>query len=430
MRRKGQVIVTAVFIMVFLSIIGIAVVSMLSTASFSIFKTLHGIQALNVAEGGIRFTIATSLAADSDWSDNTDFGPISLNPGVFSVRYISTAKKACTFESTGVVNGVSRVVRVSCKKGGLPYQFSEYVIYAGNPSGAGGQVNFYNQSKIVGNFFYFGPITIQGSRPPPCQTLGVIKSTAISPVPAIGIPGYYASWESISTAEPVVWDNTYYDYWLTVANSPAASSITLNGTDNLSLNGGTRWYRNVTMRNNSTITGPGTICATGNPVGGSFTTYDNARIIGPVRIIARGSPTSVRFNDYTSWTNTPEVIALNDLIFDDDVTTPAESILYSRGSGARGIQTKLNAVIRGNVFAPYGRVRNNNDCRIFGLIYANQYASYNQASFEGGAVFYTLADFYNDSTIIQNSAYLPSINPEGISMESGSFEVYDWGEYY
>lgn len=436
MINKGQVIIAAVFVIVIVAMLGMIAASMLSTESFSVAKNLHGIQALNAAEGGIRFTIVTSLAADADWSDNNDFGPVSLNPGTFSVHYVSKAKKSCILEVTGIVSGVSRTVRVSFKKDGLPYQLADYGIYAGNPSSFGFPVTFFNNTKIVGNFFYYGPVWVWGDRPPPCQTDGAIRSSSIWPFPSVGIPNYYASWEAVNTIEVFPWDNTYYDNWLTVASSYAAESKTLTGTDELKLNGGTRWFRNVTMRNDSTIIGPGTICATANPSGGFFTTYNNARFIGPVRIIARGGGLwpfnpSIQFNNDTSWTATPEIIAQYTLELTGNVTTPANSILYSRGNWPFGFSNKTNAIVQGSVLAPYGQVLNQNNAQIKGLVYANAYVSLNNSTLEGGAIFIQLANFFNNSMVIQNPDLIPSPLPPGVSAEAAAgFEMWDWGEVY
>jgi len=428
MRAKGQVIVAAVFVLVIVAALGMVAVSMLSTESFSAAKNWHGIQALNVAEAGLRFTIATSLAADSDFSDNTDFGPITLNPGTFTVHYVSKQKKQCVVEVTGTVQGVSRRVRSSFKKGGLPYQFSDYGLYAGQSDSIGDLVRFYNDSKIIGNFYYYGPIEIKGSRPPPCQTEGVIKSTSIDPSPDVGIPNYYESWEAISSVEPIAWNNTYYDNWLTVAASNAASSLTLSGNSTLNLAGGTRWYRSVTVKDYAKIIGPGTICATAMPSGtGDFILQDNAQVSGEVRIIARDD---VQIINYAGTTGTVEIIARDDFDMDhNSYTTGQNNKLYCRNGD---FTMNNNAIARGSVLVPYGKITCYTNTQIKGLVYANEFQAYDRATLEGGAVFQEVGNFYNRSMVIQNNDLLPPTLPEGISAEatSGSWEVSDWGEVY
>ncbi|MEO0094169.1 MAG: hypothetical protein ABIK67_07955 [candidate division WOR-3 bacterium] len=426
-QTKGQIIIVSVFVLVIVAILGMVAVTMISSESFSVVKNLHGIQALNIAEAGVRFTIATSLAADSDWSDNSDFGPVSLNPGYFTVHYASKAKRICILEVTGTVNGVNRTVRLTVKRGGaFPYQFLEYGLYGGDPSSIGDRVRFYNDSKIIGSFYYYGPVEIMGSRPPPCQTDGVIRSYSIDPPPSVGIPNYYASWEAISTVDPIVWDNTYYDNWLTVAASNAATSLSLSGNQTLNLNGQTRWYRAITMKNFSRIIGPGTICATAMPTGsGDLNMSDSSRIIGPVRVVVRGS---AKMNNDSYLFGTVEVIARQKFDINHNCFTSRECTLYSKGD----FTLNNDAIARGNVLAPYGKITLYTNSQIKGLIYANEFQAYDRATLEGGAAFKEVGNFYNRSMVIQNGGVLPSFLPPGISSEgtTDSFEVSDWGEVY
>ena len=431
-KRQGQVIVAAVFVLVIVALLGIVAVSILSTESFSVVKNLQGIPALNVAEGGIQFTVATSLAADTDFSNNADFGPVSLNPGTFSVHYITRFRTTCWLEVTGTVSGVSRVVRARVRKGNLPSQFTDFSAYAGDPGSVGGTLTFHAASRIIGSFYYYGPIVMVNSSFP-VQTGGLIDSTSIIPAPTSGIPKYYEAWEQIGTAEPVAWNNTYYDNWLNVAANPPAPPLGNpnynNGTLNLS--GQTIWYTAFTARGSTVITGPGTICATT----GLITISDTTRFAGGmVRLIGLNSPNSINLNDNTSWATTAEVIALDQLNINNSVTTPANSILYSKSStGGRGVTVTSKAIARGSVLAPYGTVTINLNGWIRGLIYAYSLQAQGSSTQEGGGVFRGLADFLNNSMTIQNPDVLPSVLPPGVSPEStstASFEIYSWREAY
>lgn len=430
MNHRGQVLIVAVFVLVILTLLGLVVVSMLSTESYSVIKNLHGIQALNVAEGGMRFTIATSLAADSDWSDNVDFGPVSLGPGSFTVHYVSKAERNCNLQVTGTVNGVSRTVGALFRKGGLPSQFTNYGLYAGHLGGTWRPVNFFDDSKIIGNFYYLGSVWIFGQRPPPCQTDGTIYSTYIFPPPWVGIPNYYESWEAITHIDPVYWDNTHYDTMLTLAASNAAQSLDLNGDQTLYLNGQTRWYRGIRVRDNAKIIGPGTICATAMPSGsGDFEIEDNAVVSGEVHIVARDD---FKMQDNARLIGTVEVIAKDNFDMDHNSSTSFGCILYTRKSGPGAFTMNNNAIARGSVLCPYGEVVLYTNSQLQGLVYANGFQAYNRATLEGGAVFYDVGNFYNRSMVIQNSNILPLTLPEGLSAESsgGGFEVSNWGEVY
>ena len=162
MSKKGQLLITAVFVLIIVAVLGMVAASTISTESFSVARNWNGMQALNVAEGGMRFTIATSLCADSDYSDNTDFGPISLNPGFFTVHYTFKSQRNCSVEVTGTVTGVSRTVRTKAKKisGGLQSIANDYSVYMG---GGGTGATLGNNSTINGDAFITGNL-IMGNR--------------------------------------------------------------------------------------------------------------------------------------------------------------------------------------------------------------------------------------------------------------------------
>ncbi|OGB88918.1 hypothetical protein A2625_00380 [candidate division WOR-1 bacterium RIFCSPHIGHO2_01_FULL_53_15] len=448
--RKGQVLIAAIFVVVIVTVLGVTAASLLSTGSFSAVKNLHGVQALNVAEGGVRFTLAASLAADSDWTDNADFGPVSLNPGTFTVRYLWKIKKQCTLEVTGTVQGVSRILRGNFKKNvsSFPSQFEDYGAYVGTGAGTEEGVNFYNQSKILGNFYLSGTVKIFPPRPPPAQTTGIIYSAAIDPLPAFGIPNYYNSWEAIGTAEPYVLDDSYYIAWLNQATVEGASNLNLTGNSELNLAGGTASYKSVDVRGTAHITGPGTlyckditfwadsyvtgpvtICATTKI---STRTNANSVFYNAVRFVSRGSPTSVDISGTTSWPNTLEVIGLNDVKIGVSNATPMDAVIYSKSNSSSnlGIVVNGSAQPRGTFLAPYGTITNDNNGHLRGAVLAYDYVSHNQATVEGGLVLLHIASFYNDTMVIQNDSVLAPATPPGITAETPGIDISNYGLVY
>jgi hypothetical protein len=425
MMKRGQVLIGAVFVMIIVALLGRMVVSLISTQSFSAYKNLQGIQALNVAEGGIRFTVASSLAADTDWSNNTNFGPVSLSPGTFTIRYLLKGRRTCWIEVAGTVRDVTRVVRFRVRKGAqFPYQFTDFAAYAGGVN-VGGPLTFQNASKIIGSFFYFGSIIMQNSFLP-VQSGGIIESVTISPPPETGIPSYYEAWEPIASADLVSFDPTYYNYWLTVAATGSAANLTLNGA-NRDLNGGTLWVRNLDMKNGATLTGPGTLCATE-----SINANDSV-FIGKIRLVCRGTGiNAVLFDGTTYWTATAEVIAMDQLNFDGSATTSANSILYSSGE-ATAVLLQHNTIVSGALLAPYGLITSKNSGWIRGLTYAKAYDAFTDSILEGGAVLTSAGTFHNQTQVIQNPDVLPPTLPLGVTYEgtpSSSFEIYGWKEAY
>lgn len=436
-RRRGQVLMAAVFVLIIVSLIGAALVSLLSSGSFSAYKNLQGAQALNIAEAGVRYTIAASLAADSTWSDNSDFGPVSLSPGTFTVHYVSKTTRACVIDVTGTVGDVSRVIRASLfKRGGAYSLFIEYGLYAGNPSSSGGEVKFHNNSQIIGNFFYFGPVNMKTSTPPPpCQPYGTIYSISIDPPPSApgSIPDLYSSWEAISSAEATGWDNSYYDNWLAVAASLSSGGDKTIDSVDFPLNGRTYAFDKVILKGTGSITGPGTICAiSSSPSSGYFSAQDNSKIIGNVRIIAlNASGNSIEFHNNFYTTDNIEAIAKSSILLDGNASTARDSIVYAKSSGV-AITLNSNNRLRGSALGPYGMISNSNTSWVQGLLFGYKYEGKGFSTLEGGSVFLSLADFYNSSKLLQNGDVLPSELPPGFPSDSRtpSIEVDGWYEYY
>jgi len=279
--RKGQVIIAAIFVLAIIAILAMVAVALLSGESVSAVKNYHGIQALNVAEGGVRFTITASLAADSDWSDNVDFGPVSLNPGTFTVRYLSKAQRTCSLEVTGTVNGVSRTIRTSLRKtaGGISSILGDYVIYWGGSGGSGSTIG--NNSTIIGDIFTNNTltagnnVTISGD----AQSTGAIN---------------YGSGSSISGTEeeyvappydPPTLETTYYDNLIATAATYPSGNQSWNSR---TISGETYIHGNLTINQNETIslTGLATVAVTGTVL-----VRNNAVIGDNFKLIAGGKVT-------------------------------------------------------------------------------------------------------------------------------------------
>lgn len=447
MSRKGQVTIAAVFVLVIIAFLGLIITQMLSMESFSAVKNLHGFQALNVAEGGMRFTVAASLAADSDWSNNVDFGPVSLGPGSFTVRYLSKAQKTCSLEVTGTVQGVSRVIRSGFHKtgGGVGNQWNDYAAYGGSAASLGNEMLFNNNSRCIGNLYYYGPVRWAGPWPPARQTGGVIRSVSIDPLPAVGVPNCYASWEQISSYDTPTFESSYYDAWLAAANVSTSNTLVMS-SGTLDLDGGTRWYRYADV-SGGTINGPGTICATANPSGGYIRLRGSAKVNGRVRFIARGNSSNpINIYPNTSPVNTVfnssvEVIGMSYMTIQNRTVISPESIIYVAGNdGKYGVQIQDDAQVRGStVIAPVGVIRVMNNATMEGRIYAESIWTQDSSRYFGTSwVFLDMvggAQIKDWSVLTQQSAGMPSSLAPGLSPGSGSssnpsIEADDWVEYY
>lgn len=445
MMNKGQMIIAAVFVMVLVTLFGLSASLILSSESISITKNYNGIQALNVAEGGVRFTITNSLESDKDWSNQADFGPVALAPGTFNVHYIVKEKRSCSFEVTATVKGISRTVRIELKKGGIPEQMEDYVGYGGIAGSLGPELLFNSNARCYGDLYYYGPIRFAGSSK---QLGGTVYSKSITPAAPGGIPTYYASWETITTVEPITCDTTYYDNWLTLANVATAGVINI-AAGNFNLAGKT-WYANyVLLSGTATLTGPGTICATGNPFGGTdsgaFRVSGNARVNGNVRIVCRGNgggganPRIVQFLGNvgnTVFNSSVEIISLTQVNIGQTATISKESLIFSKGSGGtNGIRIYNQAIARGSLIAPNGLVWLLNSASAEGRIYTNSLRMQNTSHYYGTAWSFKVPDgtsITDFATLVQTQEGMPTKLAPGIgTTEITSGVINDeWRETY
>ena len=424
--KKGQMIIAAVFVMVLVTLFGLSASLILSSESISITKNYYGIQALNVAEGGVRFTITSSLETDNDWTNQADFGPVTLTPGTFTVHYIAKEKKSCTFEVTSVVKEISRTVRVTLKKSdiGLPFNF-DFAQYSGG-SGGGATLIINGNAVIDGDYYYYGPISMRNSAH---QINGTLYSTSIT----LSGTASYASWEAAPPVDMPAWDNTYYNNILTATNSNTASTLTLGFGQTLALNGATRYYRSVTINWGATITGPGTIVATAKPSGTGDITMNYGQGVGPgVRFVANRD---FIYQGGSNFSNSVEVYVKRRINTLGGVTVPAGSRLYSFRTGNSAIT--LNGNTTATILAPYGQITTGNGYTVSGLLYCNQISPGSSGTIRGAIVSNLSSTIGGSVTLIYDPAYLPTIVP-GLpgsgtgSGESGvgSLEASDWTEIY
>ncbi|MDD5382102.1 MAG: hypothetical protein PHH60_00375 [Candidatus Margulisbacteria bacterium] len=268
-KPRGQVIIEAVFVLMIFAVLGMVTVSLLSGESTSSLKNLQGIQAMNIAEGGMRFTMAASLAADVDWSNNADFGPRSLNPGTFTVRYISKEKDACTIEVTGTVSGVNRKMQAGfARSRAFPSAFN-YALYWKNSEASSSPLEIgsalIDPRTISGNVFVNGNASVY-------TTSQVISGEIYVPTGFNVTGGGIYSWEATSSPPP--WpglDNSYYVNLINRYDShiPAAAPSFTKGssTFTITLTGNNISYEAISINwlfGNLTVRGSGELIARTN----------------------------------------------------------------------------------------------------------------------------------------------------------------------
>ncbi len=398
MNKKGQLLITSVYVLTIVAILGIVAASTLSTESFSVARSWNGMQALNVAEAGMRFTIATSLCGDSDFSNNADFGPVSLDPGYFTVRYTFKSQRQCSVEVTGTVAGISRTVRTKAKKtgGGLQSIANTYPIYMGG-SGTGTVIG--NNSTIIGNAYIVGDLTLGSGTTisGDATATGSITGGTITGSSETGAP---------PPPSPPSLEADYYDGQIALANTSPTyiGNITYSG----SLSPGAYYIKGNVTIGNLTLTGVTTIVATG-----TITVGSNKSIGDNLTVIAAGA---VAIGNNTNIGNS--------------------GLWYSGTSIAIGNSGDVGNVTAGSgtAFITPGNIYTGNSCSFDGFIYAGgSFTGGNNMDFSGllAANQVTLG---NNATLSVNPAVIDFNSLPGITGGTDAalpgMDVTDWGEVY
>ncbi|MFA4843507.1 MAG: hypothetical protein WC632_00985 [Candidatus Margulisiibacteriota bacterium] len=397
MTKKGQVIVAAVFVLVIVALLGMIAASIFSGESVSAAKNLHGIQALNVAEGGMRFTIVTSLAADTDWSNNVDFGPVNLGPGTFSVNYVNRGTQECTVEVTGTVAGVSRTVQAKFKKtgGGLGSIADSYAIYMGGGSGA----VIGNNSEVNGNVFVYGNLIMGGG------TTITGDATATGTIIGGSVLGEEETYAAPPTTPPSL-ETSYYNAQINIANT--TPTYTGNRTFSGPLSPDAYYVKGNVTLDTLTLTGITTIVATGTIICGNNKTIGDYFTAIASREIIVGNNSNI--GESGLWYSDKSITIGNsgDIA---DVTSGAGTSFITPGNFVAGNTFASNGLI----FAGQALVVGNN-FDFTGLVVAHSVTIGNDAELS-----------VNPNVI--NFDAVPGISAGSIGTE-GSFDVTGWGEVY
>lgn len=395
--KKGQVIVIAVFVLVIVALLGMVAAGVFSGESISVLKNLHGIQALNVAEGGMRFTLAASLAADTDWSNNVDFGPVSLAPGVFSVHYVNQGTSSCTVEVIGTVAGVSRTVQARFDKtgGGLGSIADSYSIYMGGGSGA----VIGNNGAVGGNVFIYGDLTLGN------DTIITGDAAATGNITGGTVQGSREPQAAPPTTPPSL-ETSYYDGQIYLANT--APTYTGNRTFSGSLSPGAYYVKGNVTLDSLTLSGATTIVATGTIIVGNNKTIGNNLTVIAAGSITIGNNTEIGTNGLW-YSGTSIDIGNGGEIADVHAGSGTSFITPGNFSAGNGFESN------GLIFTGGSFVTGNN-FEFTGLVVANSVTIGNDAELS-----------VNPNVI--NFDAVPGISAGGINT-AGSVDISGWSEVY
>jgi hypothetical protein len=227
--KPGQLIVAVIFVVVIFALWGMAITSMIAGESYSTVQSLYGLQALNVAEAGLRYYSDYRLQGDSSWTDNLTTETKAFGPGTFTVTVLQPRlTQVATVQVTGTVNGVSRTIRsgFSQSGGGLQLLAENWAIYTNNRASKNANTCTFSEmdARVFGNVFVNNYISF-GNPNPLFMITGECRSTRT-------VSGNYNISGPVSINQPMPptnapsLDSTVYDNYINMANG---STPTYNG---------------------------------------------------------------------------------------------------------------------------------------------------------------------------------------------------------
>jgi len=413
---KGFALLAAIFVVIVFAILGIVAVSLMSGENILALRDYNSIRAFHLAGAGLRYTITASLAADTDWRDNTGFSK-NLYPGYFTVEYVEPpAKKRCKLKVTGVVTreggdiSISRSITVILKKGN-PSPF-DYGIYANNPSSE--PLYIENYATVYGDFYYNGDVYMSGQSK-------LLNGIMFSPDPPnLSGQAFCASWEVTTVIDPPSFETSYYDTLLAETTRAATSEYPYSSTTH-NLGGGTEYYTSIEIKNSGTVIGPGTLVATT----GDFKLIGGAIGDGVTVIVSKESALRESSTVGTDF----KLISKGSITVGQSLNIPADAILFSKN----GDITFGNKVIFwGSILAPNGTADTGyNQVVVNGIMYAKKIYLRNSSSLNGSAVVNQVGYFQNSSTVTYDPSKFPSSFPPGFNISTNeAVAIQEWREKF
>ncbi|MBI5699933.1 hypothetical protein HZC35_06520 [Candidatus Saganbacteria bacterium] len=409
-KNRGFALIVAIFVVVVFAVLGVVAVSLLSGESIMAMRDLHGIQALELAEAGLKHALAYQLSGDDDWSDNTGYSK-NLSPGSFTISYTYNTKNRVTLQVTGVVSGVSRTIQSTVKRGGLPAAFG-YGMYSANQGGD--PLVIENSATIFGDFYFKGDVTMKNSS-------RLLNGTMYSDSLTLLNSATCASWEPAPDVPLPTLETGYYDTLLAETTRSASSSLRMS-SGTLALAGTTRYYTSINLSGSAIVTGPGMLVATT----GNFTLQNSARLGDNIIVVAKQQAS---FQNSAQVGNDVKIVANDDININNGQNFLPEALIFSYGN----IDFDNTSYYYGSFICPNGQVSSLNSTKFRGLIYAGTIDMLNSTNLIGSIVLREgISHFRNSSTVTYDPSYLPTEWPPGLEGGVGASEegTSDWLEVY
>lgn len=407
---KGFALIIAIFVVVVFAVLGVVAVSLLSGESIMALRDLHGIQALELADAGLKHTLAYQLTGDDDWSDNVGYTK-NLSPGYFTVVYTYNSKNRVILQITGVVSGLSRTIQATVKRGGLPAAFG-YGLYSANQGGE--PLVIENTASIFGDFYYLGDVTMKNS----ARLLnGIMYSDSLTLLNSATC----ASWEPAPVVPLPTLDTSYYDTLLKECTNSATSTLNMS-SGTLALAGATRYYTSINLSGSAKVTGPGMLVATT----GNYIQQNSAELGNNITVVASQQAT---FSNSAKVGADTKVVATKDININNGQNFLPEALIFTY----EDVMFNNTSYYYGSIICPNGLVSSVNSTKFRGLIYAGTIDMLNSTNLVGSIVLREgVSHFRNSSTVTYDPSYLPTEWPPGLEGGISASEegTSDWQEVY
>lgn len=394
MRKKnGFVLLLSIVIMIVLSAIVAGLIVNLTTDIRGTAVQMNDAKAFWIAEAGIADAVKRLKNSEITLSvggSNSSISNVSFGGGTYSVSMTRPVSDV-VLTSTGTYNSQSRQITQTetvTSTLNFPSAFS-YAVYIGtNPSG-NHTINIGNTNAhtvIVSGNVYYNPTA--GTDSVVVKNNSQVINGYIYADSVTG-GGTYTQAPSYPSPAPTFpsFTKTTYDNAITQAESDASVNLTLSGVANLNLAGQTLYYKSVTIKDNATVTGPGSIVAT------KAVDIKNSSGIGAqVNLI---SAKVITIQDTTTVQSGGLVYSQTNVIVKDNANVI--SVLMAPEANQQ-VKVLNSATFQGIIFADIANVQD--DAVVRGSVVANELQSDN---------------IINQAAITHNSSYLPASLPTGFT---------------
>ena len=390
--RKGVVIILVLLIMVVLVAVTSAFLYMTSTRTRASGYDIGSARALWLAEAGMQHVLYR-LKTESGYRDTptTVSGNLNPEPGSYTVT-VAKAVNTYTLTSTGTVSALIRTIRQSIvvNSAGVSDKAFNYGVFGNTSSHT---LNINGNVVISGDLYYNGDVKVAKDA---AITGGLVYADSVSgkgtytaaPGPPDPVPTYPA------------FVTTWYDGKITTAENQNPGNWKLEGSSSYNLNGGTVYYKDIMIKDTATITGTGTIVATGD-----VTIQNSANISQNVTIIAKTNMT----------------VKNNAII-------QSGTVLYARGN----LVLSDSANVTGSLIAPTSgkKITMNDTSSLSGIIYADTINLAGHAVVSGSVV---TNDFEGNNIdgnvhVTFNQSSIPVSAPPGLASGGTVSPQKDWDE--